>query len=52
VNESDYLRERAQGCYRMARSTKLSNVIRQLEAQAAEFERQAAELEARRASLR
>jgi hypothetical protein len=52
MNEVDYLRDRARNCYRMARSIKLPNAIRQLEAQAAEFDRQAAVLEARMASLR
>jgi hypothetical protein len=52
MDESEYLRQRAQSCYQMARSTKLSNVIRQLEAQAVEFDRRAAALEARRATLR
>jgi hypothetical protein len=52
MNESEYLRERARSCHRMARSTKLPNFIRQLEAQAAEFNRQAAELEALVAALK
>jgi len=51
-SESEYLRERARNCYRMARATRLPNAIRQFEQQAAEFDRQAAELEARMASLR
>jgi hypothetical protein len=52
VDESEYLRERARHCYRMARLTKMPNDIARFEAQAAEFDRQAAELEARVASLR
>ena len=52
MGEAEYLRERAQSCYRMARLSNLPSVIRTLEAQAAEFERKAAELEARMASLR
>jgi hypothetical protein len=52
MNESEYLRERAQECHRMARSTKLRAVVAQLEAQAAEFERRATALEARLDSLK
>jgi len=52
MDESEYLRERARHCYRMARLTRLPNEIQRFEAQAAEFDRQAVELEARKAALR
>jgi len=47
MNEAEYLRERAQSCYRLAKTVQLRSAIVQLEAQAAEFERRAAEFEAR-----
>ncbi|HUZ72164.1 MAG TPA: hypothetical protein VMU87_04205 [Stellaceae bacterium] len=50
MNEAEYLRERAQACYRQARSLRLPTAITALEAQAAEFERRAAEFEARLAA--
>jgi hypothetical protein len=52
MNEADHLRERARGCHRLALATKFTYAVKQLEAQAAEFERRAASLEARGASLR
>lgn len=52
MGESEYLRERARHCHRMARLSKMPSEIQRFEAQAAEFDRLAAELEARVASLR
>lgn len=47
MNEAEYLRERAQSCHRIARSSILALDANRLEAQAAEFERRAAALDAR-----